>query len=85
MKKIVITGGTGFIGSHLAEAMIEDNHTVFIIDIHEGHLKEMKDWEQFQFIQTDIFLVDCRSKPVKHLPGPMAEKLNQNIIFIFEI
>ena len=30
--KVLITGGAGFIGSHLAERLLELNHEVFIID-----------------------------------------------------
>ncbi len=30
--KILITGGAGFIGSHLAERLLEDGHEVFVID-----------------------------------------------------
>ena len=30
--KILITGGAGFIGSHLAERLLEQEHEVFIID-----------------------------------------------------
>ena len=30
--KILITGGAGFIGSHLAERVLEQDHEVFIID-----------------------------------------------------
>lgn len=29
---ILVTGGAGFIGSHLAERLLEYNHTVFVID-----------------------------------------------------
>ena len=32
MSKIVITGGAGFIGSHIAESCVEDGHEVVIID-----------------------------------------------------
>lgn len=32
MSKIIITGGAGFIGSHLAEALIKENHEVIVID-----------------------------------------------------
>jgi nucleoside-diphosphate-sugar epimerase len=32
MSKIVITGGAGFIGSHIAERCVRDGHEVVIID-----------------------------------------------------
>jgi UDP-glucose 4-epimerase len=31
-EKILITGGAGFIGSHLAERLLEDGHEVFVLD-----------------------------------------------------
>jgi len=31
-KKILITGGAGFIGSHLAEALVKDGYSVKILD-----------------------------------------------------
>jgi UDP-glucose 4-epimerase len=32
MKKILITGGAGYIGSHIAEILIKKRYKVFIID-----------------------------------------------------
>ncbi len=32
MKRILITGGTGFIGSHTCYSFLEDNYEIFIID-----------------------------------------------------
>jgi UDP-glucose 4-epimerase len=31
-KKIIVTGGAGFIGSHLVDLLLADNHTVLVID-----------------------------------------------------
>ena len=43
MKKVLITGGLGYIGSHLAVRLIEQNYTVTIIDnISNSSLKILK-------------------------------------------
>ena len=31
-ERVVVTGGAGFIGSHLAEALLDDGHTVYALD-----------------------------------------------------
>jgi len=37
-KRIVVTGGAGFIGSHLADALVEDNEVVIVDDLSTGSL-----------------------------------------------
>ena len=32
MKKVLITGGAGFIGSHLVEKFVENNFNVVVLD-----------------------------------------------------
>lgn len=32
MSKVVVTGGAGFIGSNLAEALVEEGHRVVVVD-----------------------------------------------------
>lgn len=42
MKKVLITGGAGFIGSHLTELLLEKGHEVFVIDdLSTGDLKNL--------------------------------------------
>ncbi len=54
--KILITGGGGFVGSHLAEAFLERGDEVFILDIGPNtkvrHLNQNPD---FHFIHSSIF------------------------------
>ncbi|MCK5706349.1 MAG: GDP-mannose 4,6-dehydratase [Candidatus Aureabacteria bacterium] len=56
--KVLITGGAGFIGSHLAEALLEKGYIVTIIDnLATGHLDNIKHLEKnpnFEFIYDSI-------------------------------
>jgi UDP-glucose 4-epimerase len=54
--KIIITGGAGFIGSHLAENLIKKKHEVIIIDnLSTGRLENIKKFKQkLKFINADI-------------------------------
>ena len=60
MKKVLITGGLGYIGSHLAVRLIEQNYTVTIIDnISNSSLKILKKINQItkkkvKFIKLDL-------------------------------
>lgn len=40
MKNILVTGGAGYIGSHIIELLVKKNFNVFIIDnLSTGHKK----------------------------------------------
>ena len=57
-KKILISGGTGFIGSHLAEKLLQDNKEVFVIDnLSTGRLENiehLKSNRNFHFIEGSV-------------------------------
>jgi UDP-glucose 4-epimerase len=48
-KKVVITGGAGFIGSNLAQELAKNNRVIIIDDLSTGNLKNIKD-----LIDSDI-------------------------------
>lgn len=54
--KIVVTGGAGFIGSHLAEFLIKKKHKVVIIDnLSTGRLANIKAFKKkLKFVKADI-------------------------------
>lgn len=58
MKKIIVTGGAGFIGSHLVERLLDEGHQVIAIDnLCGGWLKNLTTVQkhpQFLFVNTDI-------------------------------
>ena len=41
-KKVIITGGAGFIGSHLAEELAENNEVIVIDNLSTGKLENIK-------------------------------------------
>ena len=55
---IVITGGSGFVGSYLCEKLINDGHKIIVIDnLLTGsteNIKDLLDNENFSFIEQDV-------------------------------
>lgn len=60
----LVTGGAGFIGSHLARRLVKDGHQVIILDnLSEGKLANIKDFHnKVQFIKDDILNLSCLKK-----------------------
>ena len=60
--KALITGGSGFIGSHLADLLIELNHDVVVIDnLSNGRLDNIQHLlhhKNFKFYELDIIELD---------------------------
>jgi UDP-glucose 4-epimerase len=55
--KILITGGAGFIGSHLAEAYLNRSHEVFVIDdLSTGSLNNIKHLQEHDHHGSRLFV-----------------------------
>lgn len=80
MKNIIVTGGAGFLGSHLCEYLINKEEKVICIDnLFTGNLKNLeniKDSRNFEFIQHDIiepiFFEDKKIDQIYNLACPAS-------------
>jgi dTDP-glucose 4,6-dehydratase len=58
MKRILVTGAAGFIGSHLCDALLADGNSVIGVDNYctgsSENLIHLKDCSHFEFLEIDI-------------------------------
>jgi UDP-glucose 4-epimerase len=69
--KFVITGGAGFIGSHIAKHLIAKNHKVTIVDnFSRGRLENLSGFEEkIEFQKMDILNLDSLEKIISDSDG----------------
>lgn len=86
--KYLVTGGAGFIGSHLVESLLEDGHQVIVIDdLSTGSLDNLANFAddpKLDFVEGDIlnlpeleYLI-TRSDMVYHLAAAVGVELVVN-------
>jgi len=86
MKRILVTGGAGFLGSHLCERLITDGHEVLCVDnfftgtrANIGHLQGHKRFELLRhdvtfplYVEVDqIYNLACPASPIHYQHDPV--------------
>ena len=80
--KILITGGTGFIGNHLCRKLLNEGNNVICLDNNFtgsiDNIKDMMDNKNFEFIRHDITLpIYLEVDQIYHLACPASPKAYQ--------
>ena len=86
-KTILVTGGAGFIGSHLCKKLLNENHKVICLDnLFTGTLKNIEEFENnnnFEFVNHDItkpyyrdnideiYNLACPASPIHYQSNPI--------------
>ena len=93
MKRILVTGGAGFLGSHICEKLVYEGHDVICIDNlttgYKKNIEELLPKYNFEFIRHDItqpiilevdqiYNLACPASPVHYQSDPV-QTLKANV------
>lgn len=89
MAKVIVTGGAGFIGSHLCDALLAQDHEVTCIDnfatSEESNIAHLKDNPNFHFIKHDVtqpLPEGLEADYVFHLASPASPNHHSEISYL---
>lgn len=86
MKRILVTGGAGFIGSHLCERLLREGHDVICMDNYftgsKDNIRHLLENDHFELVRHDIiepyhaevdeiYNLACPASPVHYQYNPI--------------
>ena len=84
--RLLVTGGAGFLGSHLCERLLKDGHEVICLDNYfsgtRANIRHLRDYDNFEVIRHDIvepillevdqiYNLACPASPVHYQYNPV--------------
>lgn len=99
MKKILVTGGAGFLGSHLCSVLVSQGHHVLCVDNYftgsKNNITHLLDCKNFEIIRQDIcfplyvevdeiYNLACPASPVHYQQDPI-QTLKTSILGAYNI
>lgn len=83
--KVIVTGGAGFLGSHLCDRLIEQGHDVICVDNlltgSEKNIEHLKSNPKFSFLNHDVvnkLPEDIRADQIYHLASPASPNIHSD-------
>jgi len=91
-EKVLVTGATGFVGSHLCEALINDGYQVIALVHNKKEISYLKNHDKLKIIKGDIrnfieiFKIFEKNKPsgIFHMAAVQPSKQNNDPTSFFE-
>ena len=82
MDRIVVTGGTGFIGKHLVTRLRQDRNQVFAFDINTGNVVNKATWDRYPpadvvvHLAARSFVPDSWKQPKEYIHSNLLGTVN---------
>lgn len=79
--RLLVTGGAGFIGSHLVKYLVDNRHSVIVVDnLHTDNVENLRTVkDKIDFHQIDILKIDKLRSLVKDIDGVFHEAALTNV------
>ncbi len=88
MNKVIVTGGAGFLGSHLCERLLKENNSVICVDNlltgSETNIKHLLNNPKFKFLNHDVtnpLPDELSADAVFHLASPASPNHHSSVSY----